>query len=79
MRQVFLVLLAALTFGLTTTTRAADEPAGPALEIRLRAVNDLLTSFEYIGESVGKGDEVKQAAALVKAFAGPKGVEGVDI
>ena len=79
MRQVFLVLLAALTLSLTNTTRADDETAGPALEIRLRAVNDLLTSFEYIGESVGKGDEVKQAAALVKAFAGPKGVEGIDI
>lgn len=79
MRHILLVLFAALTLGLTTTTRAADEPAGPALEIRLRAVNDLLTSFEYVGESLGKGDEIKQAAALVKAFAGPKGVEGVDI
>lgn len=79
MRHLLLMLFAALTLGLTTTTRAADEPAGPALEIRLRAVNDLLVSFEYIGESFGKGDEIKQAAALVKAFAGPKGVEGIDI
>lgn len=58
---------------------AAQKPAEPTLEVRLRSVNDLLDKAEYIGGLLDKDEPVKQARGLVKQLSTDgKGVEGID-
>jgi hypothetical protein len=73
----FLCALATLLVACSVPAAAQDK-AGPTIEIRLKSINDLLDYAEYIGGLVGQEEQAKQAAGLVKAFAGAKGIEGID-
>jgi hypothetical protein len=77
MRSLF-VLTAVTLLGVTAAPTPAQDKAGPAVEIRLKSVNDLLDYAEYVGGLVGQEEQAKQGAAVVRAFAGEKGIEGVD-
>jgi hypothetical protein len=54
--------------------RAAD----PAVEVRLKSVDALLTRAEFVGGLAGKAEEAKQFAGVAKAFTTAKGLEGID-
>ena len=57
----------------------AQKEAGPALEVRVRSVNDLAGKFEYLGDVVNQGEQAKQLAGLVRNLADDKkGIEGID-
>jgi hypothetical protein len=71
MRSTFLALILA-------AVPASAAPPLPTAELRIRPVNDLLGTLEYAGSVVGQAEPAKQLAALVKAMAGPKGIEGLD-
>lgn len=68
----FTFLAALLVF--LPSTRAAD----PAVEVRLKSVDVLLSRFEYLGGLAGKGEEAKQFVGVAKAFTNAKGLEGID-
>jgi hypothetical protein len=78
--RILLSLAAASAVVLGGSDRAAAQKhAGPALEVRVRSVNDLLDKAEYIGEITDQGEVVRQVAALVRGLADEKrGIEGVD-
>jgi hypothetical protein len=73
-------LTAALAAVLGWSGRGAAQPdAGPALEVRVKSVNDLIGKAEYLGEVVNQPEAVRQAAAFVRGLADEKkGIEGVD-
>ena len=57
----------------------AQKDAGPALEVRVRSVNDLLDKAEYLGDIANQAETAKQAAAFVRGLTDEKkGIEGVD-
>ncbi len=63
-------------------SRAADAPsksAGPAIMLRLQSIDQLLIHGEYIAGLAGFDEQGKQLVGTVRAFAGDKGLEGVDI
>lgn len=77
MRTRFLPALAAALY--LTTAGYAQTDAGPALEVRVRSVNDLFAKAEYLGDILNKGEPAKQAAEFVKNLADEKkGIEGID-
>lgn len=59
---------------------APASAADPAVEVRVRAVSDLLDYAEYVGDLAGQGENAKNGAAFLKAISGnPKiGLEGID-
>ncbi len=70
------LLLAALAL-----PAAAQDPksAGPALEVRVRSLNDLLDRAEYLAGLADKEDAAKQFRGVVAAFSNDKeGLEGLD-
>lgn len=71
---------AAVVLAATGAGRAvAQKPGEPAVEVRLRSVNDLLDKAEYVGGLLGQDDPVKQVKGLVQGLAaGGKGLEGID-
>jgi hypothetical protein len=73
-------LSVALAAVLTVADRAAaQKDAGPALEVRVRSVNDLLDKAEYLGDIVNQAETAKQGAAFVRGLAdATKGIEGID-
>lgn len=73
-------LSAALAALLGAADRAsAQKDAGPALEVRVRSVNDLLGKAEYLGDLVNQAEAAKQGAVFVRGLADEKkGIEGVD-
>jgi hypothetical protein len=57
----------------------ASAQSGPAVEVRLRSVNDLLEKVEYLGGVVNQAEPAKQGVAFIKALADDaKGIEGID-
>lgn len=73
----FLLLLAALV-AWPTAAPAADP--GPTVELRIKAIKDLLPLASYFGGIVGQEEQAEQGAKFVEAMAGKKGViEGIDI
>src|SRR5579883_1328941 len=75
MRSAF-VLTAAVILG--AGPAAAKDEAGPAVEVRLKSVTDLLAYVEYVGRIAGQDEQAKQLTALVKAFTNEKGLGGID-
>jgi hypothetical protein len=72
-------LLAAAAVTFLTAGLATAQPAKPAVELRVRSVNDLVDRFEYIAGLLGKEDEGKQVKELLKNLAADgKGIEGID-
>ncbi|HEY2787748.1 MAG TPA: hypothetical protein VGJ05_22515 [Fimbriiglobus sp.] len=69
------VLTAAVVVAAVAPARAADPPA---VEVRLKSVESLISRFEFFGGLAGKGEEAKQFAGVAKAFSGEKGLEGID-
>ncbi len=60
-------------------TAPAQKDAGPALEVRVRSVSDLLDKAEYLGGLVNQTEAARQGAALVRGMAdAKKGIEGID-
>lgn len=79
MKSWALALAALCTAAVLANPAAAQQPAEPTLEVRLRSVNDLLDKAEYIGGLVDKDDPVKQLRGLVTQLsADGKGLEGID-
>jgi hypothetical protein len=70
---------ALLTAALFAPAAPAADPVGPAVEIRIRSVNDLLEYGEYLGDLAGQGEQVKQGVAFARAITNAKtGLEGID-
>lgn len=57
--------------------RAAD-PIVPAVEIRMKSINDILGYAGYVGEMVGQQEQFEQGTNLAKAFTNAKGLFGFD-
>jgi hypothetical protein len=54
--------------------------AEPTVELRIKAIKDLLPLAEYLGDLGGQAEQAEQGAKFVEAMAGKKGViEGIDI
>jgi hypothetical protein len=68
----FALLAAVIAFA--PFARAAD----PAVEVRLKSIDDLLARAEFVGGLAGKAEEAKQFADVAKAFTNAKGLEGID-
>lgn len=69
-----LLLFAAVLFA------APASAAEPTVELRIKAIKDLLPLAQYLGDLAGQGEQAEQGAKFVEAMAGKKGViEGIDI
>lgn len=74
MRKLLSLALALFAFPAHATAQT-----GPAVEVRLRSVNDLLDKAEYLGGIVNQAEPAKQGVAFVRALADEtKGIEGID-
>jgi hypothetical protein len=57
----------------------AQTAAGPALEVRIRSVNDLTDRIEYLGGVVNQPESARQFAGFVQSLATEKaGIKGLD-
>jgi hypothetical protein len=57
----------------------AQTTAGPALEVRIRSVNDLTDRIEYLGDVVNQPESARQFAGFVQSLATEKkGIKGLD-
>jgi hypothetical protein len=80
MRKYLVPALAVLCLALPAAARAADAPpAGPSVVVRIEPLDDLLADFRYLGGLADRDELVKQFEALVKAKAGTKGLDGIDL
>jgi len=69
----------ALSFLATGVAHAQPNATGPAVEVRVRSVNDLVDKFEYVAGLAGKEDVVAQLREMIKQLtADGKGIEGID-
>ena len=59
------------------SVRAAD-PIVPAVEVRLKSINEILGYGGYVGELVGQQEQFEQGTNLAKAFTNAKGLFGFD-
>lgn len=76
MRKLLILALAAVVSLPAPVLRAAE----PTVELRIKAIKDLLPLAEYLGDLAGQGEQAEQGAKFVEAMAGKKGViEGIDI
>src|SRR5205823_6294284 len=50
----------------------------PTVLVRLKSLDGLIADARYLVEMAGKEEEAKQAEGFLKAFTGPKGLEGID-
>ncbi len=76
MKRFWLVLLAVV--GLVGG--ASAEPIKPVVEVRVKAVADLIPTVEYVGGLAGQADSAQQFAGVMKQFAGnEKGFDGLDL
>jgi hypothetical protein len=74
-------LLAALAATVLSTGLGSAQPkaVGPTVEVRLRSVNDLADTFEYVAGAFGQEEAGRQVRGLVKTLtADGKGIEGID-
>src|SRR4051812_24729750 len=78
MRSRSLTLFAFLVAAAPALPARAAEKAAPALVVRLHSLDDLVADARYLAEQAGKGDEARQLEGILKALAGPKGIEGFD-
>jgi hypothetical protein len=72
----FAIWLAVFSFSLPAV-RAAD-PIVPVVELRVKAINDLLGYAGYVGGMIGQEEQMEGLANLAKAFTNKKGLEGFD-
>src|SRR5690349_24718906 len=80
MRKYVLPSLAVLSLALPAAARAGDAPpAGPSVVVRIEPLDDLLADFRYLGGLADRDELVKQFEALVRAKAGTKGLDGIDL
>ena len=58
----------------------ADEAKpGPAIEVRVASVNDLLAAAKFLGESLNQGEAAKQGVEFIKSqIDDAKGLDGID-
>lgn len=71
-----LLLLFAVTLFAWNPVAAAE----PTVELKIKAIKDLLPLAEYLGDLAGQAEQAEQGAKFVEAMAGKKGViEGIDI
>lgn len=59
--------------------KAAAKADGPGLVVRIQSVEQLLENARYLAALVGREEEAKQMEGFLKAKAGPKGLEGIDM
>ena len=71
-------LLALLLFAAGPVSAQEAKP-GPAIEVRVASVNDLLVAAKFLGESVNRGEAVKQGVEFLQSqFDDAKGLDGLD-
>jgi hypothetical protein len=59
--------------------RAAEpKAAGPAVVLRIKSLEGILSDFAYVAKAAGKEEEAKQLQKMVLAQAGNKGLKGID-
>jgi hypothetical protein len=76
MKRIWLALLAVA--GLVDGLSA--EPIKPVVEVRVKAVADLIPTVEYAGGLFGQADAAQQFAGVLKQFAAnEKGFDGLDL
>jgi hypothetical protein len=78
MRQRLFVGLAALAVLILPALSRADDKA-PSLVLKIKSIDGLLHDFKYLGELAGKGEELKQADEMLKAFTNDQGLGGIDM
>jgi hypothetical protein len=81
MRNYVLPALAALgLLALPAVTRAADaKPAGPTVVVRIEPFDDLLADVRHLATLADREELVKQFEGLIRAKAGAKGLDGIDL
>lgn len=80
MRVRFLsFLLALLGLGVAAPAPAQNPLEKPILLFQASSIDDMLGRAEYIAALAGQEEAAKQFIGLIKAMAGPKGLEGLDI
>jgi hypothetical protein len=67
--------------GLPAVAQPADEKAAttPGLVIRMQSLDELIGTAKFVAGLVGREEEAKQIEGLIKARAGEKGLEGIDM
>ena len=71
-------LLALLLF-VAGPAHGQEAKPGPAIEVRVASVNDLLVAAKFLGESLNQGEPVRQGVEFVKSqFDDVKGLDGLD-
>src|SRR5437870_4975138 len=78
MRKRLFVGLAALAVLILPAAARADDKA-PSLVIKVKSIDGLLHDLKYLGELAGKGEELKQADEMLKAFTNEQGLGGIDM
>ena len=59
--------------------RAQEAKLGPAIEVRVASVNDLLVAVKFLGESLNQGEAAKQGVEFLKSqIDDSKGLDGLD-
>ncbi len=74
LRSLLVSTLAALLL-LPAGLRAADKPT---VVVRLASVDSLAARGKYLAKLIDRVDEFDQVEGFLKAFTGPKGIEGLD-
>jgi hypothetical protein len=70
----------ALAAGLLVPARADDaKPAAPAVVVRLKSFDGLMADAKYLAGFAGQEEQARQAEAMIRALAGPKGLAGTGI
>jgi ABC-type amino acid transport substrate-binding protein len=79
MRVRWLVSLTALLLVLSAAAcEAAQKEAAPAVVIRIRSLDAVLENAKLLINLTGEEAAARQIEGLLKAKAGPKGIEGID-
>ena len=59
--------------------RAADPPAAASdVVVRVQSIDGLLANFKYLATLAGEEEKAKQLEGMIRAKAGPGGLQGVD-
>src|SRR5690349_5072372 len=55
------------------------KPAAPAVVVRLKSFDGLMTDAKYLAGLAGQEEQAKQAEGMIRAMAGPKGLASTGI
>jgi hypothetical protein len=55
------------------------KPAAPGFVVRVQSLDELIADVKYVAKLIGREDQAEQVEGLLKAKAGPKGLDGIDV